>query len=92
METFAVVLPRPRSHPSAGLALRKTVSMTRGAEEPLAALRDAPPAALVSCHPYDEAIVRHLVGHAGRTDCAVVVDPDVAHGVLGLSVRLAVAS
>jgi hypothetical protein len=58
----------------------------------MAALRDAPPSALVSCHPYDEAIVRHLLAHAGRPDCELVLDATASHGVLGLSVRFAVAS
>jgi len=66
--------------------------MTAGADAPLRALRDAPSAAAVPCHPCDEAIVRHLVGHVGRQDCPVQVDASVTPGMLALSVRLAVAS
>ena len=94
MEPITVVLPRPRSAGStlAGIAYRRTVSMTAGADEPLRMLADAPTAAAVNCHPCDEAIVRHLVGHVGRHDCAVRVDPEVTPGELAISVRLAVAS
>lgn len=94
MDQTTVVLPRPRSRPDtrSGLVFRRTVSMTAGAEEPLRALRDAPASAAVLCHPCDEAIVRHLVRHARRDDCAVHVDANVAPGMLALSVRLAVAS
>jgi hypothetical protein len=94
MDQTTVVLPRPRTRPGSGssLAFRRTVSMTTGAEAPLRALREAPAAAAVLCHPCDEAIVRHLVGHVGRVDCPVLVDPAVKPGVLALSVRLAVAS
>jgi hypothetical protein len=94
MDQTTVVLPRPRSRPGSrtSLAYRRTVSMTAGAEAPLRALRDAPPTAAVLCHPCDEAIVRHLVMHADRHDCAVQVDANVTPGVLALSVRLAVAS
>jgi hypothetical protein len=94
MEPITVVLPRPRSAgvPQAGIAYRRTVSMTAGADEPLRMLADAPTAASVNCHPCDEAIVRHLVAHVGRIDCSLRVDPEVAPGVLAISVRLAVAS
>jgi hypothetical protein len=94
MDQTTVVLPRPRTRPNAGtsLAFRRTVSMTAGADAPLRALRDAPASAVVICHPCDEAIVRHLVAHAHRADCAVQVDANVSPGVLALSVRLAVAS
>lgn len=105
MGPITVVLPRPRtagSTPagaaspagtaSSAVAYRRTVSMTGGADEPLRVLADAPTAAAVSCHPCDEAIVRHLVGHVGRGDCAIHVDADVPPGQLAVSVRLAVAS
>jgi hypothetical protein len=94
MDQTTVVLPRPRTRPGSGsgLAFRRTVSMTSGAEEPLRALRDAPTSAAIICHPCDEAIVRHLVGHVARTDCPVQVDPAVSPGMLALNVRLAVAS
>jgi hypothetical protein len=94
MDQTTVVLPRPRLRPGSGtsLAFRRTVSMTAGADAPLRALRDAPAAAAVLCHPCDEAIVRHLIGHVGRVDCPVLVDAAVTPGVLALSVRLAVAS
>jgi hypothetical protein len=91
MEPTTVVLPRPRSR-SAGLALHRTVTMTAGAELPLRALQEAPIGVLVSCHPCDEAIVRYLVGHVGRPDCSLRVDPAVDPGVLALGVRLRVAS
>jgi hypothetical protein len=91
MELTTVVLPRPRSQ-VANLAFRRTVSMTEGADAPLRALSDAPSSATVSCHPCDEAIVLHLIGHVGRADCDVRVDPTVRPGQLALSVRLAVAS
>jgi hypothetical protein len=90
MEPTTVVLPRPRSH-AASLALRHTVSMTSGAELPLRALADAPTSATVSCHPCDEAIVRHLLGHVARLDCDLRIDPAVTPGELALHVRLAVA-
>ena len=94
MEPITVVLPRPRSAGSsrADIGYLRTVSMTAGADEPLRMLAAAPSAAAVSCHPCDEAIVRHLVGHVGRLDCAVQVDPEVTPGVLAINVRLAVAS
>ena len=99
MGPITVVLPRPRTAGSApagtassAVAFRRTVSMTAGADEPLRVLADAPTAASVSCHPCDEAIVRHLVGHVGRLDCAVHVDADVPPGMLAVSVRLAIAS
>jgi hypothetical protein len=99
MGPITVVLPRPRTadyapsgSASSAVAFRRTVSMTAGADEPLRVLADAPAAASVSCHPCDEAIVRHLVGHVGRLDCALHVDPEVAPGVLAVSVRLAVVS
>lgn len=104
METLAVVLPRPRTHaasavaaapstaPASGLLLQQSVSMTAGAEEPLAALAAAPVAAVVVCHPCDEAIVRHLMAHVGRRDIGLLVDGTAAPGALGLSVRFAVAS
>lgn len=94
MEPITVVLPRPRSagSTSAGIAFRRTVSMTAGAEAPLRLLSDAPAAAAVNCHPCDEAIVRHLVAHVGRMDCPIRLDPEVTPGVLAVSVRLAVAS
>jgi hypothetical protein len=91
MEPTAVVLPRPRSY-APGLAFRRTVSMTSGADLPLRALSDAPASARVSCHPCDEAIVRHLLNHVGRADCEVAIDPAVTPGELALSVRLAFAS
>jgi hypothetical protein len=95
MESVTVVLPRPRSSstvPTSSLAFRHSVSMTSGAETPLRALTDAPTSAHVSCNPCDEAIVRHLLGHVGRLDCELRVDPGVTAGVLAISVRLAVAS
>lgn len=96
MDTLAVVLPRPRSHaavaPAAGLTLQQSVSMTAGAEAPLTALSAASTDAIVVCHPCDEAIVRHLVGHVGRHDIVLLVDDGAAPGALGLSVRFAVAS
>jgi hypothetical protein len=94
MEPITVVLPRPRSTGTtpAGIAYRRSVSMTAGAEEPLRLLADAPTAATVNCHPCDEAIVRHLVAHIGRIDCPLLVDPEVPPGMLAVSVRLAVAS
>ena len=91
MELTTVVLPRPRT--SVGnLALRRTISMTSGADVPLTALADAPTSSTVSCHPCDEAIVRHLLGHTGRLDCELRVDAAVTPGELALSVRLAYAS
>jgi hypothetical protein len=90
MDLTTVALPRPRSY-AAGLSFRRRVSMTSGAELPLRALADAPAAAAVSCHPCDEAIVRHLICHVGRLDCDVRVDPSVSPGELALSVQLAVA-
>jgi len=94
MEPITVVLPRPRSagSPQSGIAFRRSVSMTAGADEPLRLQRDAPTSAAVSCHPCDEAIVRHLVAHVGRLDCPLTLDPQVAPGMLAVSVRLAVAS
>lgn len=96
MDQLTVVLPHPRSRSAApaerGLALRHTVSMTAGAEGPVRALTDAPTAATLVCHPYDEAIVRHLVAHVGRADCEVRVDPAAVHGQLAVSLRLAYAS
>ena len=91
-----MVLPRPRSYaalaPAEPLAYRQTVSMTAGAEAPLAALKAAPRGATVICHPCDEAIVRHLVAHVGRADVVLHVDETAPAGELGLRVRLAVAS
>jgi hypothetical protein len=94
MEPIIVVLPRPRSAGSTPvrLAYRRVVSLTCGAEAPLQALTDAPTAAGIRCHPCDEAIVRHLVGHVARHDCELRVDENVAPGELAISVRLAVAS
>jgi hypothetical protein len=91
METTTVVLPRPRSRASS-LALRQTVTMTAGADAPLRALREAPTASQISCHPCDEAIVRHLLGHIGRVDVNLQTDADVTPGVLAIAVRFAVAS
>lgn len=94
MEPITVVLPRPRTAVAApsGVAFRRTVSMTAGADEPLRVLADAPTRASVSCHPCDEAIVRHLLAHVRRHDCPVLVDVEVDPGVLAVSVRLTVAS
>jgi hypothetical protein len=94
MEPITVVLPRPRSAGSAParIAYRRVVSLTCGAETPLQALTDAPTSAAIHCHPCDEAIVRHLVGHVARHDCELRIDGNVAPGELAISVRLAVAS
>jgi len=72
-------------------ALRSTVNMTDGADAPLKALREAPTAALVSCHPCDEAIVRHLLAHVSRADCVVLVDAAATPGQLAVSLRFALA-
>jgi hypothetical protein len=91
MDSTTVVLPRPRSRASS-LAMRRTVTMTSGADAPLRALREAPRASRISCHPCDEAIVRHLLGHVGRHDVSLQIDPDVTPGSLAISLRFAVAS
>src|SRR3978361_2586927 len=94
MDPITVVLPRPRSAGSsrASIAYRRTVSMTAGADEPLRMLAAAPSAAAVSCHPCDEAIVRHLVGHVGRLDCELRVDQGIPPGELEVCVPLRIAS
>ena len=98
-----MVLPHPRSGasvsppPTTRAAATPgrpslTVSLTSGAEAPLRALADAPHRALIVCHPYDAAVVAHLLAHVGRTDCLLQTGHETAHGTLGISVRLAVAS
>lgn len=107
MEPITLVLPHPRSAalatsaarpaatPPAASTTRKRsldVSLTSGAETPLRALAEAPPSARIVCHPYDQAIVAHLLAHLGRTDCLLHPLDAAVPGQLSIRVRLAVAS
>src|ERR1700712_1701802 len=102
MEPMTLVLPQPRTAalatstatppaaPTRSPAL--SVSLTSGAETPLRALAEAPPSARIVCHPYDQAIVAHLLAHVGRTDCLLHPLAAAVPGELSIRVRLAVAS
>jgi ribosome recycling factor len=103
MEPITLVLPHPRSAARStsqstprttptSRTLSLTVSLTAGSEAPLRALAEAPDAARIVCHPYDQAIVAHLLAHVGRTDCSLHPTDAAAHGELSIRVRLAVAS
>ena len=106
MEPITLVLPHPRSparetspptspatpRASSSRTPSLTVSLTAGSEMPLRALVEAPPSARIVCHPYDQAIVAHLLAHVGRTDCSLHPTAVVAPGELRIRVRLAVVS
>jgi hypothetical protein len=103
MEPITMVLPHPRSAvratpsvaprpPATPRTITVAVSLTSGSEAPLRALADAPQAARIVCHPYDEAIVAHLLAHVGRSDCLLHPTDAAAHGELSIRVRLAIAS
>ena len=66
--------------PQAAPAL--TVSLTQGCELPLDALKCV--RCHVSCHPYDEAVVRLLVGRVRRTELQLLICPSVRPGTLRL--------
>lgn len=70
------LVPAPARH-------RLTVSLVEGCESPLEALRTAGQDDIIRCHPYDEAVVRLLMGSTG-SETALFVTTSVPPGTLSL--------
>jgi hypothetical protein len=85
---LGVVLPTTPCAPADAIPVQPdpslTISLTAGCETPLDALTAATPEGAVRCHPCDEAVVRLLMGRAGRSDDPLFITSSICPGTLCL--------